>query len=445
MKQFVVCTGMPILASRLLYDALRSVMPPGVKAPEADMPAERALAPTKHLLTHCPADIFNLERILAACQANRKRLKVIVLIDDPRSILAMRDPLMPWLYAIEPDHAIERNADGQASLTAAGLAPYANAILGAFADDRFETLIVRRSDLQERPSREFDRIEAFTGIAFAGTEQADAAADALAGAIPSAARSRPETETVALERRLALSQLLAPELSAFAQTFGFPALPVEPPTLAQGTVVAYYTQGSLYEAEASRLAASLRRLDLPFHIEAVPDQGSWLANVRAKPAILAALRKRITGPLLYVDVDAVLHSDPWPRLGLCDVDAACCVMRDGLPRSGTVLIADNKGARDFLAAWSRHLDMAPEAWDQTPLSAMIAQCTSDPATSHSIGLLTISLCYVFDRDRSVLCSPPAVPVVEHLQASREQAGRLADVEGAARLERRRARLSELDD
>lgn len=81
-----------------------------------------------------------------------------------------------------------------------------------------------------------------------------------------------------------------------------------------GTIVAFYTTNSFFEYEKERLLASARYLGLKIICIAVDDSGSWVRNAGKKSGVLLQQRKILRGPLLYVDVDTVLHRDPWSEL-----------------------------------------------------------------------------------------------------------------------------------
>ena len=91
---------------------------------------------------------------------------------------------------------------------------------------------------------------------------------------------------------------------------------------ATGMVVAFFTRDSIYDAEKNRLLRSAQRLGLAVDAEPIESTGSWVRNASMKPSVLVAMRKKHTGPLLYVDVDAVFHRDPWPTLAALDCDIA---------------------------------------------------------------------------------------------------------------------------
>jgi hypothetical protein len=86
--------------------------------------------------------------------------------------------------------------------------------------------------------------------------------------------------------------------------------------------VAFYTKNSLYEFEARRMVSSARRLGLSVETTAFDSAGSWVRNASLKAAFLLEARQQHRGPLLYVDVDAVFHRNPWPQLSQYECDIA---------------------------------------------------------------------------------------------------------------------------
>ena len=75
------------------------------------------------------------------------------------------------------------------------------------------------------------------------------------------------------------------------------------------TVIAYYTEGTSYVEEACLLQDSLENVGMSYQIIGVEDQGSWDANVAQKPIFIRKMRQILSGPLLYIDVDAFVHED----------------------------------------------------------------------------------------------------------------------------------------
>lgn len=74
---------------------------------------------------------------------------------------------------------------------------------------------------------------------------------------------------------------------------------------------AFYTRGTLYEAEAKRLAKSLDRLGLEHDIQPVDSLGDWVANTKQTAAhICRMLTKYPDRPVVQLDADAVVWRLP---------------------------------------------------------------------------------------------------------------------------------------
>lgn len=209
-----------------------------------------------------------------------------------------------------------------------------------------------------------------------------------------------------------------------------------------GTIVAFYTTNSFYEQEKERLLTSVRYLGLKIICIAVEDTGSWVRNAGLKPGVLLEQRKTVRGPLLYVDVDAVFHRDPWPELLSIRSDIAVYYEKSGHLLSGTVLINDSPSALALLETWQKGCMNAPEIWDQLVLEQIVGHDTAKIAPDYSITRLPVSFCWIFDNLEN---DPVEQVYIEHLQASREAKkhrrflGRIGK-----RLQRRRDRIVEIE-
>jgi hypothetical protein len=194
-------------------------------------------------------------------------------------------------------------------------------------------------------------------------------------------------------------------------------------------IIAYHTPG-LYEVEARRLMRSMSALGLHHVVHQVADAGSWVANCQLKARFIRDMRQRLAGDLLYVDVDAVIHANPWPELQQIPGDIVVH-RRDGHELlSGTILLREHAIVDHLLDHWIALNAQQPQAWDQRTLDVAIA---GTPGLR--VGDLPARYCAIFDLMANSLDGPP---VIEHLQASRERHGQ------SAPLDRRRARLRELE-
>ncbi|MER9652491.1 putative nucleotide-diphospho-sugar transferase [Mesorhizobium sp. M0152] len=182
-----------------------------------------------------------------------------------------------------------------------------------------------------------------------------------------------------------------------------------------GEIVAFFSMNSFYETEAARMTASAWRLGLSVQARPFASAGSWVRNASLKPTFLVNMRQKLQGPLLYVDVDAVFHRDPWPALAGFDCDIA--VYREsGRLISATILINDTPAAREILALWRKRCDENPEVWDQVVLQEILDEDRASANPRYREGELPISFCWVFDRLEN---GKPDQIHIEQLQASRE--------------------------
>lgn len=165
------------------------------------------------------------------------------------------------------------------------------------------------------------------------------------------------------------------------------------------------------------MKASAERFGLTVHLEEIAPL-SWLQVVRSKVNFLERMREMHEGPLLYVDVDAVFHADPWPLLEMEGADVSFAWLLDNKARSGTIYLADSIGARVFLADWQCRLNQAPDAWDQHPLNDIVKDSTTGAHFGYRWQNLPPGLCYIFDKAERT-AGVGVTAVIEHLQASRE--------------------------
>lgn len=121
------------------------------------------------------------------------------------------------------------------------------------------------------------------------------------------------------------------------------------------TVVSFYTPNWEYPAHAQRLAAECDALGVSWRIVPRPDTGTYPGNCRHKPEVLQEARAALSGPILWVDVDASVLQRPTFH---ADADLAAYPKPEADPRKwhvGTLWLNDTPGARDFLDVWATYL------------------------------------------------------------------------------------------
>lgn len=222
----------------------------------------------------------------------------------------------------------------------------------------------------------------------------------------------------------------------------FPALqdvaPVsEPPP---GEIVAFFTPNSFYEQEAARMEASAVRLGLSVATTAVSSAGSWVRNAALKPTFLLKERQAKRGRLLYVDVDAVFHRNPWPALGSYDCDIAV-YRENGRLISATILFNDTPAALRLLKAWKAECDRDPDIWDQVVLQRILDEDQAKADPQFRVAALPASFCWIFDRIGNA--KPDAI-YVEQLQASRQAKVEKRFGFERSKLRRRRRRIADIE-
>ena len=192
--------------------------------------------------------------------------------------------------------------------------------------------------------------------------------------------------------------------------------PPSPADLAAMGMTVAFTRDSIYETEKNRLVRSAERLQLPVDAQAIDTTGSWVRNAAMKPGVLVGMRRKHRGPMLYVDVDAVFHRNPWPSLAALDCDIAAYHEPDGHLLSGTLYINDTPAAATLLDEWAAACGANPDEWDQLVLERILAEDAARAEPRYRQARLPVAYCWIFDKIDN---AASAQVYIEHLQASRE--------------------------
>lgn len=146
--------------------------------------------------------------------------------------------------------------------------------------------------------------------------------------------------------------------------------------MSRTTVVACYSLGTPYAALAERFWASAISAGVEVFSRGFQDRGGWYENTAQKAVEISLFRERLSGPLLYVDVDAEIRSDVAPFFdGIADAgydfgahffagpakghdrsDVCACVLGEPCSKphrllSGTLFLGDTEPCRRLLSAW----------------------------------------------------------------------------------------------
>jgi len=186
--------------------------------------------------------------------------------------------------------------------------------------------------------------------------------------------------------------------------------------------VAYYTINTAYEHEANKLKASLSKLNLLYDIVPVPSLGSWQKNTRFKAKFMQQMLLKHKGKnLVYVDVDAVVHSIPILFKDMkCDIGIRYQDFRwrQNECLSGTIFMANNERSMKICKEWEsiniKEKDNRKnlEQWNLGNAIDLYGK---------QIGLKVQNIppeyTFIFDLMKQIY--PNIKPVIEHFQASRK--------------------------
>lgn len=403
--------------------------------------------PGRVLVTASATDVFGLKKMKAWSAEDQASTRVIICMRDPRDLLLEPAPAAGGEYRTGYDHSLHIAGD-IVTLTGPGLGFLQQVSETVLSRDP-GVMLVRHEDLYHRPMLVHRALRSFTGLDLAlplGTRTG-------AGSMPGSTRVKLANDGLAAAERARLVRQfrLYPNLFTSLEKHDyeveddrrwFDALAGRTPDAlddSPGCIVGFHTPDALYVGEAERMRRSVEALGLPIELTVIPLGAGWLSAVQSKPGFLLSERRRLRGPLLYVDVDAVIHSDPWPYLRGYDGDVAVAGHHGQAIISGTVLINDTPGALAFLEEWALEQAGAADLWDQHCLETVVRRHRTRTGAVR-VQYLPPEMCAVFNRK----FSPPIVPVIEHLQASREQFAGATDENAVKNLSLRRQRVAELD-
>lgn len=193
------------------------------------------------------------------------------------------------------------------------------------------------------------------------------------------------------------------------------------------TAVTFYTEGTGYQVEVQKLAASAREQDVPLIAYPVAPRGSWRANLNAKSeTILEAMHDYPKLDVAFVDADAIFRHRPalFDYLSTAqEWDLAAHFftgsrLERGELLSGTLWIANTPKGQAIVRAWDAYGKRHPEIRHQKCLQ-LVLQADPDARIYH----LPASYTRIYDHPgmRGV------DPVIEHFQASRRLRNRVTGI------------------
>lgn len=424
----LVISGCSRSGTTLLYNMVRSSATGPVYMPDRELSAlDTHGRRDARIVTKRPLDILRLPEIDAELGPLREVLH-LVLIRDPRDLVSSKHRSVPnqFFQGYDYQFLVRPNVK---SFTGPGIAAVADAIDRAQADGR-RMLVIRYEDLVNEPEQVRRLIAFATGFpltrpfaSFHASDIPDHLSVQLNGVRPVDAPDRPAWTEGERYSRACRQLELFPEMEELAVRWGYPPtddvrraydLPAVHTEATRGTIVAFHTDDAFYTEEAARCRKRLEQLGLPHDFTSVPKNGSWVENCARKPEFLLDVRQRLRGPLLYIDVDAFVHRDPWPYLADYDGDMAAYIHGDGKLWSGTILLQDTPRAVLLLRDWLERQKKAPDSYDQFVLQQAIEDDESGEK-SYRFQRLPLELVFIADRVYPYVYGQA---LIEHLQASR---------------------------
>lgn len=177
-------------------------------------------------------------------------------------------------------------------------------------------------------------------------------------------------------------------------------------------IVACHTEGDYARVAETYLLPSLKALGLKHDVRKYRSRGSWVENGFACQDFLRTVcLERPEAHVLFLDVDAVVRSDPWPLLRGLECDLAGHYFRGRELLTGTLYLPVGPRRLEIINRWVERNYHHSHKWDQINLQEMIE-------TDKTIRFVDLpaEYCFIFDLQRKH--TPAMVPVIEHFQVSR---------------------------
>jgi hypothetical protein len=436
----ILVTGPDDVTMTALAVAMKSSSTPlsGV----VDVPASHTSTNfSRVVITSSLTDLTHSSSVLSSIGRYR-RVCVVAATADPRDLVCARWPELPHQWAEGFDYRFQLGPDGTKSFTEPGVLPRFEGLDDWTNTTRATVVTVTRENLIDNPSGTMKSLaQALPG----SPSWLRSAVATLVPSLPTTSRWNESAETKA---RVAQQVALAPGLEERALALGYLTKAPKPTNKrSAGTIIAFHTPDEVYRAEAARLKKTLDALGLKYHFFEVSPEKNWVRTTLLKPSWIQKAREELSGPLLYIDVDAFVHRDPWPYLSQYTGDLAAVVYENGELNSATIWVNDTPGARTLLSRWlelankrrgddSGDLTPTGDNGDQGVLRLAMLEFENAQSSEVRFQRFPVNLTYIFDRGDLYYTVGPVL--VEQLQASRES------TQHPKRLARRRARLAELE-
>lgn len=411
------------------------------KGPQDALATKNRLTPV--VVSWSPRDLASFSEIKATLGRIRS-ITVVAFVTDPRATVSKATPGVGDEWVSNADYLLDPHGSG---LTLPGVLAQFDALNNIQQTAGLDLITIKPAMSKQEQVHIASLLQQLLGVAPIQALQSWLSRVTLQ-LLENSEWPKSPSQIDHLKKQLALH----PGLEEAARATGFPPSPfpmTKTPAStrkAPGKVIGFYTPDEVYRKEAARLSKSLESLHLDYELIEVAPEKDWVRTTLLKPQWMLRARHELTGPLLYIDVDAYVHKNPWPYLSQYTGDIAA-VYDYGILNSATILINDTSGARDILLRWhtlaksrlierAGTLEQTGEDSDQTVLRDIVDEALQVDNPGFSFQRLPMNMAYIFDgKHRHELVGPV---YIEQLQASRESTGH------EKRLARRRQRLQELD-
>ena len=181
-------------------------------------------------------------------------------------------------------------------------------------------------------------------------------------------------------------------------------------------VFGFYTDDPVYEKHAMMLKASAYKFGIELELHKVL-QDDWQTIIAYKTKFIAEMRRRLNGPILYIDVDALILEDIRPYFLNIQEDIAVHYLDDAELISATIFLNDTPATYALINEWEQRQKENPDIWDQVILENILNEW--EGVNKITIHKLSPSYTFIYDTSLNIYGNEYK-PAIEHYQASRDK-------------------------
>ena len=382
--------------------------------------AERLRFPV--IVTTGPDEFANFQKVFSVLRRTRKVFFVGVYA-DPRALVSERSATLPHHFRQGADYRLGEGPGTVRTFTQPGVLERLSHLAELVSAHPSQSILIAREELLENPDRTIKSIDQKIKSEFRQTPPPRFISLWRPAKNPLVNWMEDPDARNRVQRQIAMFPALENEAVKLGyKPSGIDTKKIPPST--QGKIIAFHTPDDLYRGEAERLRRSLDKLGLDYVIREVEPSTDWSRTTMLKPLWMREARETHTGPLLYVDVDAYVHENPWPYLSEVEGDMGAVVHSNGNLNTSTVFIADTPGARWLLDEWasrsntrrSGEMSSDLDESDQDVLRELVTETETLPDCIFRFSRLPRNLQAKVGHEGLFLFGPP---VIEQFQVSRE--------------------------